>query len=243
MVRIAGKLVVTKKLTITGGSLIGASEYGDLEIEDQGVLTLTNPISITGSFTNSGDLYTEGHAVNFTGGLAAPVRQELVLNVLTWFDDLNVMTGTTMVEAVTDDNAYVSGASTNYGVIRKTQAIADATQYYFGLAGRYAGSDMEVDAAATGTLTLLQVDRIDANPAELPATAPLYWQITPLGAGYSVTLTLPHNGVTDPVACRRTPEGTWNCVRSAFDATTVTRTNVTAFSDWAVFEQHTTTTR
>lgn len=236
-ITIGGKLKVTKKLLITKGSLVSASEYGDLEIQDEGVLTLTNPISITGSFTNSGDLYTEGFAVNFTGGLFQPAVQNLVLNVMTWFDDLNVLTGTTLVEAVTDDNAYLNGALTNYGTIRKTQPIAAAIDYNFGLAGTYVGSDLEVDAAVPGTLTSLQVDRFDAAPANPPVgkTTPIYWTITPVGSGYTVNLTLPHDGVSTPSACRRVGGSTWDCAQSASSTSTVTRNGVTQFSDWAVF--------
>lgn len=248
-VTIVGKLKAGKKLTITKGSLISASDYGDVEIAAEGVMTLTHPISIGGSFTNSGQLNTAGFAVNFDGWLeqgAGPnVEQDLTLNVLTFFDDLNVMTGTTLVEAVTDDNAYLTGALTNYGVIRKTQPISGPAQYYFGLAGAYAEADMEVDAAEVGTLTVLQVDRIDSSPpgaSGAPGAAPLYWQITPIGAGYNVTVTLPHAGLTNPSACRRTAGSSWECGQSAFDATTVTRRNVTAFSDWAVYDLQPTTT-
>ena len=171
-VTIVGKLKAAKKLTITKGSLISASDYGDLEIEGEGVMTLTHPISIGGSFTNSGELNTAGFAVSFDGWLeqsAGPnVEQTLTLNVLTSFDDLNVMTGTTLIEAVTDDHAYLNGALTNYGVIRKTQPIARAAQYHFGLAGAYAEAALKVDAAEVGTLTALQVDRIDGSPADAP---------------------------------------------------------------------------
>ncbi len=68
-VTIVGKLKAAKKLTITKGSLISASDYGDLEIEGEGVMTLTHPISIGGSFTNSGELNTAGFAVSFDGWL------------------------------------------------------------------------------------------------------------------------------------------------------------------------------
>ncbi len=162
--------------------------------------------------------------------------------MLTLFDDLNVMTGTTLIEAVTDDHAYLNGALTNYGVIRKTQPIGAPAQYYFGLAGAYAGAELEVDAAEPGTLTALRVDRIDGSPADAPGAVPLYWQITPIGGGYNVTMTLPHAELTNPSACRRTAGSSWECVQSAFDATTVTRRNVTAFSDWAVFDLQPTTT-
>lgn len=235
-VQIVGKLAVSKKLTIAKGTLVSASEYGDLEIEGQGVITLTNPISITGSFTNSGEFYTQGHAVNFTGGLVQPTEQNFVLNVATPFDDLNVMTGTTLVEAVTGDNATIAGTLANFGIIRKTQAIAGTGAYHFGLAGSKDAGRFQVDVTAVGSLTLLQADRVDAGPANALGVTPIYWHFTPIGTGYNVTLTLPQNGLTSPGACRRVSGSTWNCARSAYSATTITRAGVTEFSDWAVFE-------
>ena len=53
-VTIVGKLKVTRKLTVRSGKLISASDYGDIEIEENGELQLTSDITVSGHFTNSG---------------------------------------------------------------------------------------------------------------------------------------------------------------------------------------------
>jgi uncharacterized repeat protein (TIGR01451 family) len=240
-VTISGKLKVSKKLTLTKGKLVSASDYVDIEIEADGELELTSDITVGGSFTNTGALTTNGHTVSFDGG----VEQQLVLNTLTFFDDLTVYTGTTLIEAVTDDNALIQGTLTNYGTIRKTQLTASPGAYNFGLAGEFAGADIDSTVTTLGSLSALQVDRIDAAHANAPAgqTTAVYWTITPTGAGYTAELTLPHAGVTDATVCRYgVGDGVWDCAYSAHDATTVTRRGVIAFSDWAVFASQTTTT-
>ncbi len=175
-----------------------------------------------------------------------------MLNTFTGFDFLTVYTGTTLVEAVTDDNAYIYDTLTNYGTIRKTQPVSTTTpeSYYFGLAGTYPGStgmEIEVtDRSGADPLTAIQVDRIDANHPNAPgsATTDIYWTITPSGTNYVATVVLPQNGLASPGACRYSG-GVWQCDRSSFDSAsdlTVTRAGVTAFSDWAVFETEATTT-
>ena len=244
-VTIAGKLKVTDKLTVTKGQLIadGANDYADVEIETEGVLISNNDISVSGHFTNSGTLNTAEFGITFDGGVA----QNLTLNVVTSFDHLTVLTGTTLIETVTSDNANVTGTPpniTNNGVIRKTQPVASATQYYFGLAGNYAGEALVLDVMEQGTLSALQVDRIDGTPATAPAglTTPVYWTLTPTGGGYTTSLTLPHDNVSNPLACRSLGGDGWDCAATSSSAITVTRAGVTAlgtpsaFSDWAVFD-------
>jgi uncharacterized delta-60 repeat protein len=233
-VTISGKLKVTKKLTISKGKLTSASDYEDIQIDEDGELELTSDITVSGSFTNSGTLTTDGWGITFDGG----VEQHLALNVLTGFDDLTVSTGTTLVETVTDDNAYVGGTLTNEGVIRKTQPVDSATQYYFGLAGSYAGGDMEIDVTTRGDLTSLQVDRTDADHDSSPSgkTTGIWWSITPTNSGFTATLTLPHDNLADPMACRYVSGTSWDCERSSFDSTSVTRQDLTDFSEWAVFD-------
>ncbi|MCB0148070.1 MAG: hypothetical protein KDE01_10505, partial [Caldilineaceae bacterium] len=103
---------------------------------ENGELQLTNDIAVSGHFTNSGTLDTNGSGITFDGAKT----QNLVLNTFTSFDALTVYTGTTLVEAVTDDNAYIQGTLTNFGTIRKTQPVSGLEFYYFGLAGFYPDS-------------------------------------------------------------------------------------------------------
>lgn len=52
-------------------------------------------------------------------------------------------------------------------------------------------------------------------------------------AGFNLTLTLPHDNHPQPSVCRWHGSA-WDCGRHGFNASTVWRHNVTAFSDWAV---------
>ncbi|MCB9098626.1 MAG: tandem-95 repeat protein [Anaerolineales bacterium] len=234
-VTIDGKLKVSRKLQIKSGKLVSASDYEDVEIESDGELQLTSDITISGHFTNSGTLDTNGYGLIFDGAKA----QNLTLDNFTLFDNLTVMTGTTLIETIPDDNAFVNGNLTNYGSIRKSQIVDSGESfYYFGLAGTYNGADIELEIPGgdQGSLSAIQVERIDANHPNAPgeAVSELYWQITPTGSGYSATLTLPHNGITDPLACRY-ESSPWDCAADDADVDIVTRVGVTAFSDWVVY--------
>jgi hypothetical protein len=94
-----------------------------------------------------------------------------------------------------------------------------------------------VDVTAQGNLSGLVVARRDQDhPQAHPATATgRYWRITPSGSGYTASLTLPHDGLADPYASKYLgPDWDWG--REAFTAASVTRSGITAFSDWAVSE-------
>jgi len=67
-----------------------------------------------------------------------------------------------------------------------------------------------------------------------------WWRITGnINSGFDVDLTLPASFVPDTgdEVCRYTGPGTtWNCAASSLTGTTITRNNVTQFSDWATSE-------
>jgi uncharacterized repeat protein (TIGR01451 family) len=252
IVTIAGKLKVARKLTVRSGKLISASDYGDIEIIDEGELELTSSITISGNLIVSGTLTTNDYAITFDGGVGQSemVTQTLFLSDTTWFGDVNIYTNTLLVEVNPNDTVILNGALTNYGTIRKTQPVDSAAFYYFGLAGMYPnsyGMEIEItDLTGADPLDSLQVDRIDANHPNAPgsATTDIYWNITPSGTNYVATVVLPQNALTSPGACRYSG-GVWQCDRTSFDSVTdltVTRAGVTAFSDWAVFETAATTT-
>ena len=52
--------------------------------------------------------------------------------------------------------------------------------------------------------------------------------------GYEVTLVLPHNGLSDPKACKYLGGSVWDCARLWFDASTVTEAALPASTEWAV---------
>jgi hypothetical protein len=242
----ANKIKVTKKLTLTKGKLISASDYEDIEIAADGELELTSSITVGGEFSISGLLTTNGNGVTFDGAK----QQNLAANVVTSFDDLTVSSGTTLIETVSDDNVALGGSLTNNGVIRKTQAVNSTTQYYFGLAGKFNGGDMEINVtslAGNNPLTAIQVDQVAGNhPGRTGSDGHgvgwgHYWVITPTGSDFTADVMLPHDLTTpsDAYACRYSGSGIiWDCKHELpVGSTTVTYPDTTAFSDWAVGER------
>jgi hypothetical protein len=241
-VTINGKLQVTKKLTVSKGKLLSASDYGDIEIEVDGELELTSDITVGGSFTNTGTLTTNAFTVTFDGG----VEQNLVANVFTSFYDLAVSEGTTLVEIITDDNVYVENNLSNSGILRKTQTVTAATQYYFGLAGKRAIdgaiSDMEINVTDNTDLPMIRVDQVSGDHSGRTGSAghgvgwDHYWTIFADGGSYTADVTLPHEVTpeSDAKACRFVSGSTWDCRQDAVTANSVTYEGTTEFSDWSV---------
>lgn len=231
-VTISGKLKVTKKLTITTGKLKSASDYVDIQIDADGELELTSDITVSGNFTNAGTLTAGGFGVTFDGG----VSQNLAANVLTLFDNLTVSVGTTLIETVSDDNVAVLGTLTNNGVIRKTQNVTASGLQVFGRTG------VEMDVTTFGgTAHDITVDWVGANhPFKTNRIGNgSYFTLTNTG-GDTLSLILPHGfGTgTNIKACRYIggAGSGWECgadLANSSDATTVTRTGVSTFSDWA----------
>jgi hypothetical protein len=113
--------------------------------------------------------------------------------------------------------------------------------------------EVNVTVETLGTLACLRVERVSTDHPNRTGSAGGsgvgwggYWVITAtdsLGApaaGYAITLTLPHEGLSDPQVCKWL-EGAgsgagWDCARDGFDADSVWRGGVTNLSDWAVGE-------
>jgi phosphodiesterase/alkaline phosphatase D-like protein len=238
-VTISGKLKVTKKLTVTRGKLISASDYSDVSIEAEGTLELTNDISVAGDFTNNGTFTANGHAVTFDGGLA----QNLTLSTVTSFYDLVVGPGTLLIETETLDNAVISHTLTNLGTIRKTQPVTAADDYYFGLAGKFNDADLAIQVTTLGSLSSLQVDRVDSDhpnaldSSVIQAGQGRYWKITGVGSNYLTNLTLPHNAFSPGRirVCRFAGAGTtWICQMTDVSSNTITLNGISQSADWAV---------
>jgi uncharacterized repeat protein (TIGR01451 family) len=243
-VTISGKLKVTNKLRVTTGKLISASDYEDIEIGPAGTLELTSDITVSGHFTNTttGAFIHNNHTVTFDGGKA----QNLYLESLTQFYNLTVYTDTILIETMPDATGTpeITNQLINYGKIRKSQPVSAADFYYFGLAGTYPSLDftsygLEInvtDRTGGDPLTAIQVDRIDKpHPNGVSGAGEnIYWTITPTGADFVADVTLPHNGVSTPLACRYSG-GVWSCTNDGSDTDYVTYGGATVFSDWAVF--------
>jgi hypothetical protein len=230
----ASKLKASKKLTLTKGKLISASDYGDVFIESAGTLELTSNITVSGNFTNNGTLTTGGYGITFDGG----VEQNLSLLGATVFDNLTVAAGTTLIETDSNDNAVVSGTLVNHGVIRKTQSVAANSDYYFGLAGD-SGAGLVIDItsrAGADPLTAIRVDRVDSTPPHAPGTnvTGIYWTLTATGSGFTATLILPQAGLANPQVCRYR-NSVWNWGQTSHDASTITWPGLTAFGEFAVY--------
>jgi hypothetical protein len=129
--------------------------------------------------------------------------------------------------------------------LEANKTVCDITtdQYTFGL-----DEAVQIDVANPGTLDCLTVQRFDISHPDAPAGIQTgrYWTITGVNGvgdpaeGYSLTLVLPHDGLVDPRACRY-PGGLggagWDCddgTHTITSTTHVTRTQITALSDWAI---------
>ena len=251
-VTVNGSLKVKSKLRVRKGVLNSASDYGDVDINYNGTMVLTNTISLSGSLAVSGTLTTNGHAIIFDGGVGGTetVAQSLwVSDTLTAaFADIAVYTNTLLVETNPNDmiNATnFTGVITNYGTIRKSQPMESGdplTQYYFGLAGYHPdvnayGLELDItDLTGSDPLTAIQIDRIDQPHPNAPPGAGenIYWTITPTGTDFIADVILPHNDLSTPLACRYSGSA-WVCANDDSDTDYVTYADATAFSDWAVF--------
>jgi uncharacterized repeat protein (TIGR01451 family) len=215
----------------TGGG-VDASSPITLNIQrhfaiSTGVFTAPLNLNVTGNFTNSGTFNPVSGTVTFNGALT----QNLVLNGPTTFNNLSVGNSTTLIEKVAANNATVNGTLLNQGVIRKTKTASSGSNN-FGLTG------VDVQVATPGTLSPLQIDRIDANApgAPAPIQTGLYWILTSAGSGFTLNLSLPHtlgSAQATTQACRFT--GTdWDCNRTSSTSATITRNAVTQLGTWAV---------
>jgi hypothetical protein len=196
-------------------------------VQTSGTLNLLDAV-IEGDFIRSGGIFGAGSGtITFT----APISQELNLGLPTTFNHLVIYTGTLLVESQPADNVRVNGGFTNYGVVRKTQAVSGPASLDFGLTG------VVVNVTSAGSLTAIQVERIDRSHPQANALTDsgVYWLIEPVGAGYVVDLSLPHR-VRVPesaLVCRHTGPG-WDCGRTTATSLAVTRAGLTELSEWAV---------
>lgn len=144
----------------------------------------------------------------------------------TAFNNLTVGSNSVLT---TSSTVTVRSSLDNNGWTDETKAIPAAGSKRWGLAG------ITTDVATQGTLSSLRVKRRDlSHPyASAGMQTGKYWNITPTGSGYSVDLTLPQTGLSNPQACRYS-SGAWDWGRTSFTSTSVTRGGVTAFSDWTV---------
>ena len=178
-------------------------------------------LDLGGDWTSHGGAFAaQAGTVRFDGAGVQTIAGDVA------FHDLTVGQG---VSLTTASEVTVGGILSNLGWTVESKAIAGAGARAFGLAG------VTVDVTTPGSLSGLVVARRDTDHPHAPPAARTgrYWRITPAGGGYTATLTLPHDGLADPYACKYLGSG-WDWGRDAFDAASVTRSGITAFSEWAV---------
>jgi len=224
-----GSYNISGVTTVSGGTvnLNGATSVALATFTQTGGTLNLGDASVSRNFTRSGGTFNHTGTLTFNGA----DTQGLTLNSPTTFKNLTVNAGVILDESVAANNATVAGQLTNLGVIRKALAISGAGSRTFGL------TEVTINVTAQDQLSNLQVDRRDANHPQAAITQAYgrYWTITPTGGGYTVDVTLPHRNVyhAQAQACRYTGS-TWDCGRTSSTATTVTRSDVTILSDWAV---------
>lgn len=126
----------------------------------------------------------------------------------------------------------VAGEVVNSGTLRCIRSVAAPGPVDFSL------TRASVVVDTQGSLSSIQVDRVDSNSpvASMPALETgIYWSITPTGAGFITSLTLPYDStrVSDPMLARY--DGSrWVSARSSMTPTNVTLSGVQQFSPWTV---------
>ncbi|OQY80120.1 MAG: hypothetical protein B6D41_21595 [Chloroflexi bacterium UTCFX4] len=201
---------------------------GKLVLNSGTLNVATNNVTVAGDLQRNGGVFTpNSQTVTFDGATSQTIDSDSLA-----FHNLAVSSGTTLIE--TELVALsLTGNLTNGGTLRKARTLVATGNVSFGLTG------VNMNITTRGTLSNLQVDRIDANaPNQLPGfSSDKYWNITPTGSGYTVNLTLPHNNLSDPKVCRYTSGTNWACARTSFTSSAVTRNGVNNFSTWQVLNQ------
>ena len=188
-------------------------------------------MSIAGDFdnnANSGSVNFSDSTVTFDGATTQMIEGDGINN----FVNVTV-TNSTMLVDNGDNAATASGTITNNGTIRRTETVTGATtgNINFGLPG----VTMNVNSTDAGDI---QVDRIAGappNPAAGLVGNSEHYDVTHSGSAYSIDFTfLNFSGETNGLrSCRFINPG-WNCELddNSGDTSTLTRDNVTAFSNW-----------
>lgn len=207
------------------------AQFSSIQVSSDAQLVIKqgSTLDISGDWISHGESQFEsGTTIAFNGGKL----QILSLEMPTEFSTLKVGSGTTLVENLEPDNATVAGTLTNNGTIRKTKSVVAAGALTFGL------TNVGMEIIHPGTLGVVQIDRTDSDAPAATAGVQTgrHWTVTPnVGAtGYNLTMTLPHDLLNDPTVCRYEGDCGWDCVRSTFTSTAVTRSTIAELSDWAV---------
>lgn len=219
----AGRSPVGTLKTVTLGQPLNAAGTVTLRDATLDVGTGNQDVSVGGDWVLDGGSFSPGSGMAaFTGSGVQRITGD------SFFENLTVGSSSVLTTA---HDVLLKGTLTNLGWTDETKAITGTGSKTWDLAA------IATDVTTQGSLSSLRVKRRDQNHpfAWGMLWGGKYWTITPTGSGYSVSLTLSHPGMPDPLACRYSA-GRWDFGRISFTPTTVTRDGVTDFSDWAVHE-------
>lgn len=232
-------------------STINSQDYNHIESTTGCTITGTTTNNVTGSDPALGALASNGGSTQ----TRAPAGNSVVLDTI---PNGSNGCGTTPADkdqrsvarpADSDgngtaacDKGAVEIGTTKCGI----QAASEPAAYTFA-----APSTVSINVTNDGTnLDCLRVTEFPTSHPNAPAILQTgkYWQINPLQTDKTTASTTDYTGdLTLPFAaadnsdtvCRYTGSGTtWSCTQSSFVAnTSVTRTGITEFSDWAVGNQ------
>ncbi len=216
-VHVEGALLLDGLVTAPGlRHFVGTIDLGDSTLVLSGDLVRTSGSFVRGTST-----------VIFDALTSDPLRIDLGAN--TFFTDLVIAEGTTLVEVQPLNRIFVRGELDNRGVIRKTFEPATG-ENIFGLTG------VVLNATDTGDIEAITVERV-AGPHPLADLATLteeHWRILAQGTGYSGSIALPHAAANHEHArvCRLDLIA-WDCDRTSSGELTVTRAGITdPTGDW-----------
>jgi len=153
-VTVSGKLKVSKKLTITTGKLTSASDYGDVDIATEGILELTQPITVTGSWTFAGDFIPVTNSVTFAGA----TLQTIGGTKATPFYDLVFNPGSRVfIETLGtgEITANATNSVVNNGIISQTVTVNNSTVNFLKIGTNlYNGVDIDATDENLGSVSV-----------------------------------------------------------------------------------------
>jgi hypothetical protein len=195
---------------------------------------------VTGDFTTAGGATASriarwngttwsalGNGLSSTGSIGYAVASQPVQG--------NLFTGGSFASAGAANNYAANIASWSVAVGSNITATITYTLYSDNL-------PLQIGVTTLGSLSRINVQRYnrDHPNATVPLQTDYYWEIEGLDSsgnpatGFTVNLTLPttYPPTANDKVCRYAG-GVWNCVMTSFDADSITRNGITAFSDWA----------
>jgi len=197
-------------------------------------------------FDSAGQLYAAG---NFTRPTNPTLTRIAKWDGVAWNPLGNGVNGNVYALAVLPENGslFVGGSFSQAGkkissYIATWLAAVGQPIPATGIYTFYTDFPVQIEVTQLGNLAEIEVQRVNTHHpnATLPLQTSFYWSIEGLdhegnpASGFNVNLTIPTTFMLDNYdkVCWYTGSE-WDCAAASFDENTITRTNVTHFSDWA----------